>query len=113
MASARAVARAADRRMPRSAHQEHVPEARLPITIPTIVPATPIRLPRIAASTVPAVAAMMAGRCDREVSGLISGLVSGLAVSLVMLSRKVMARRAGRYPEGTGYPMTATGQDPR
>ena len=84
--------------MPRSAHQEAVPEARLPITIPAIVPAAPIRLPRIAASTVPVVAATMAGRCDRKVSGRACGLVSGLAVSLVILSRRVMAhRRAGRF----------------
>ena len=32
-------ASAVDRRMPRSAHQDHVPEAMLPITIPAIVPA--------------------------------------------------------------------------
>ncbi len=104
MTSARAVASAADRRMPRSAHQEHVPEARLPITIPAMVPAAPIRLPRIAASMVPVVAAAMAGRCERKVSGLAPGLVSGLALSLVMISRQVMAhRRAGRFEEVTGY----------
>ena len=40
--------------------------ARLPIIIPAIVPAAPIRLPRIAASTVPVVAATMAGRCERK-----------------------------------------------
>src|ERR1700750_3203191 len=95
MASARAAARAADRRMPRSAHQEAVPDARLPITIPAIVPAAPIRLPRTAASTVPVVAATMAGRCDRKVSGLACGSDSGLAVSLVMISEQVMAPRPG------------------
>jgi len=100
MASARALASAADRRMPRSAHQEAVPEARLPITIPTIVPAAPIRLPRIAASMVPVVAATMAGRCERKVSGLACGCDSGLAVSLVMISVQVMAhRRAERCKE--------------
>ena len=107
MASARAAASAADRRMPRSAHQEHVPAARLPITIPAIVPTAPIRLPRIAASTVPVVAATMAGRCERKLSGLACGLDSGLAVSLVMISRRVMAhRRAGRCEESTGYPLS-------
>ena len=68
-------------------------EAMLPITIPAIVPAVPIRLPRVAASTVPVVAATMAGRCERKVSDLVSDLASGLAVSLVMRSRRVMARR--------------------
>jgi hypothetical protein len=66
MASARAAASAADRRMPRSAYQEAVPDARLPIIIPAIVPAAPIKLPRIAASTVPEVAATMAGGCERK-----------------------------------------------
>src|ERR1700757_1908759 len=99
MASARAAARAADRRMPRSAHQEAVPEARLPITIPAIVPAAPIRLPRTAASTVPVVAATMAGRCDRKVSGLACGSDSGLAVSLVMISEQVMAHRRAERRE--------------
>jgi len=62
MASARAVATAADRRRPRSVHQEIVPDSRLPTVIPTSVPATPIRLPRTVANRVPAVAAAMAGR---------------------------------------------------
>ena len=62
IASARAVATAADRRRPRSVHQEIVPDSRLPIVIPTSVPATPIRLPRTVANRVPAVAAAMAGR---------------------------------------------------
>ena len=62
MASARAVATAADRRSPRSVHQEIVPDSRLPIVIPTSVPATPMRLPRTVANRVPAVAAAMAGR---------------------------------------------------
>ena len=62
MASARAAATAADRRRPRSVHQEIVPDSRLPVVIPASVPATPIKLPRIVASRVPAVAAAMAGR---------------------------------------------------
>lgn len=107
-ASAWAAASAADRRMARSAHQEQVPEARLPTAIPTIVPAVPIMLPRMAASTVPVAAAAMAGTCERKVSGL-AGLAdrdfAGVAVSRIMLSRRVMARRPYGFQTGSRYPI--------
>jgi len=112
MASARAVASAADSRIPRSVHQEIVPEATLPMLIPTIVPAVPRKLPRTAASTVPTVAATMTGRCARKVSGLCARKastfsVSLLSVSLVMISKgKVMATAAmpgGTVPKAIGY----------
>lgn len=101
MASARAVATAVDRRRPRSVHQEIVPDSRLPTVIPTSVPATPIRLPRTVASTVPEVAAAMAGRWERKVSGLAESLTaSGFTESVVMISRAghgTAARPEGVY----------------
>jgi len=103
--SAWAAARAADRRMARSAHHEQVPEARLPIAMPTTVPAVPIMLPRTAASTVPVAAAAMAGRCERKVSGLADKDFSGVAVSRIMLSRRVMARRPYGFQTGSRYPI--------
>jgi hypothetical protein len=61
------------------------------------VPAAPIRLPRIAASTVPVVAATIAGRCERNVSGLASGLLFRFSdVAGHDFRGQVMARRAGR-----------------
>ena len=128
IASARAVATAADRRRPRSVHQEIVPDSRLPIVIPTSVPATPIRLPRSVANRGPAVAAAMAGRWERKDSGLagtlaVSGRAESLAVSCLeeslavscLAESLVMISRAGHstaaLPEGItepGYPRNSS-----